>query len=151
MLTNFDLEGMAQKDELDLIGVFSKDKLPTKRLAGDYIINLQNFEDGGGTHWVACKIFDNKKCCYMDAFGFDCPPDIKEFLTPFRPFAFNTREIQDLKSEKCGYFCLAFLRHVKDFDCKNDVYKEFYDFLNSFSNNTKTNDVIVMEMVNRKM
>jgi hypothetical protein len=149
MLTNFDLEGMAEKDDLDLIGVFSKDKLPTKRIAGDYIINLQDYEDGGGTHWVAFKIFDNKKCCYFDPFGFGCPVDVKEFLTPFRPISYNNRVIQDLKSELCGYFCLAFLKYFKDFNSKNDVYEAYDDFLNSFSINTKTNDKIVMEMLKK--
>ena len=161
MLTNFNLEEMAQEYDLDLIGVFSKDKIPTKRIAGDYIINLQDYEDGGGTHWVAFKIFDNKKCCYFDPFGFGCPVDVKEFLTPFRPISYNNRVIQDLKSEKCGYFCLAFLKYFKDFKVgnsspttpyfviKNDVYEAYDDFLNSFSTNTKTNDKIVMEMLKK--
>ena len=149
MLTNFNLEEMAQEYDLDLIGVFSKDKIPTKRIAGDYIINLQDYEDGGGTHWVAFKIFDNKKCCYFDPFGFGCPVDVKEFLTPFRPISYNNRVIQDLKSELCGYFCLAFLKYFKDFNSKNDVYEAYDDFLNSFSTNTKTNDKIVMEMLKK--
>ena len=57
MLSNFDLEDMAEKDGLDLIGVFSKDMMPKERVMGSYIINLQDYDDGNGTHWVACKIF----------------------------------------------------------------------------------------------
>ena len=82
MLSNFDLEDMAEKDRLDLIGVFNKDMLPKERVMGSYIINLQDYEDGNGTHWVAFKIFDNKKCCYFDSFGFPMPKEINAFLMP---------------------------------------------------------------------
>ena len=39
MLTNFDLEDMAEDAGLDLVGVFSKDLLPKERVVGSYIIN----------------------------------------------------------------------------------------------------------------
>lgn len=149
MLTNFDLEDIAEKDGLDLIGVFSKNLMPKERVAGSYIINLQDYEDGDGTHWVACKIFDNKKCCYFDPFGFPAPADVNSFLMPFKPFASNNRTIQDIKSIKCGYFCLAFVKYFNDFNTKNDVYEAYDDWLNCFSNNPKTNDKIVMEMLDK--
>lgn len=150
MLTNFDIEDIAEKDGLDLIGVFSKDMMPKERVAGSYIINLQNYNDGDGTHWVACKIFDNGKCCYMDAFGFPLPQEINAFLMPFKPIACNNREIQYMKSDKCGYFCLAFIKYFNNFDTKKyDVFEAYDDFLNAFSNNTKINDKIVMEMLDK--
>ena len=40
MLTNFDLKHIAKEMNLNLIGVYSKDKLPFKRVAGSYIVNL---------------------------------------------------------------------------------------------------------------
>ena len=39
--SNFDLEELAQKYHLPLVGVFSKDQLPEKVKVGSYIINLQ--------------------------------------------------------------------------------------------------------------
>lgn len=150
MLSNFDLEEMAEKDKLDLIGVFSKDLMPTERVAGSYIINLQNYEDGGGTHWTACKIFTNKKACYFDSFGMPMPVEVNKFLMPFKPIAQNNRHIQDAKSDKCGYFCLAFIKYFDDFDCKKqDVYEAYDDFLNCFSNDPRTNDKIVMELLKK--
>jgi len=150
MLTNFDLEDIAEKDGLDLIGVFSKNMLPMERIAGSYIINLQNYEDGDGTHWVACKIFPNKKCCYFDPFGFPMPMEINSFLMPFKPVAQSNREIQNIKSVKCGYFCLAFIKYFNDFNYKkNDVYEAYDDWLNCFSNNSNTNDKIVIEMLEK--
>lgn len=150
MLSNFDLEDMAEKDGLDLIGVFSKNLMPKERVAGSYIINLQDYEDGNGTHWVCCKIFDNRKCCYFDPFGAPMPIDVNKFLMPFKPIAQSNRHIQDLKSDKCGYFCLAFIKYFNDFNYKkNDVYEAYDDWLNCFSTNEKTNDKIVMEMLDK--
>ena len=150
MLSNFDLEEMGNKEGLDLIGVFSKNRLPNERVAGSYIINLQDYEDGGGTHWVCCKIIANRKCCYFDPFGFSMPEEVSEFLKPFKPIATSNRTIQDVKSIKCGYFCLAFIKYFNDFNVKkNDVYEAFDDWLNCFSNNAKTNDKIVMEMLDK--
>ena len=150
MLTNFDLEDMAEKDGLDLIGVFSKNLMPNERVAGSYIINLQDYEDGDGTHWVCCKIFPNKKCCYFDSFGMPMPKEVNAFLTPFKPIAQNNRHIQEIKSIKCGYFCLAFIKYFNDFDYKKyDVYEAYDDWLNCFSNNEKANDKIVMEMLDK--
>lgn len=149
MLSNFDLEDIADKMKLDLIGVFSKDTLPSERVAGSYIINLQNSNDGNGTHWTAFKIFDNAKCCYFDSFGTYLPVEVNKFLMPFKPIAVNNRTIQDVKSDKCGYFCIAFIDFFNNFNTKNDVFEAYDDFLNCFSNNPKINDKIVMELLDK--
>lgn len=149
VLTNFDLEDMAEQMGLDLIGVFSKDVLPSERVAGSYIVNLQNSYDGDGTHWVCFKIFNNAKAAYFDPFGMPMPVEVNKFLMKFKPVAVNNRTIQDVKSDKCGYFCIAFINYFNNFNTKkNDVFEAFDDFLNSFSNNTKLNDKIVMELIN---
>jgi hypothetical protein len=150
MLTNFDLEDIAEKMNLDLIGVFSKDMLPKERVAGSYIINLQDHNDGDGSHWTTFKIFDNGKCCYMDPFGMPMPTDVNSFLMKFKPVAVNNRIIQDIKSDKCGYFCIAFIKYFNDFNTKkDDVFEAFDDFLNCFSNNAKLNDKIVFELIDK--
>ena len=104
MISNFDLEKIADDMHLDLIGVFSKDNLPKERIVGSYIINLQDQDDGGGTHWTA------------------------------------------FKSDLCGYFCLAFIDFMND-KRGAEIYDKYDDFLNSFTNNLKSNDKIVMEML----
>ena len=150
MLTNFDLEEMATKDNLDLVGVFSKNEIPDKRTTGSYIINLQDYDDGNGTHWVVFKIFDNKKCCYFDPYGMPMPEEVRDFLKPFKPVATSNRHIQDIKSIKCGYFCFAFIKYFDDFNTKKrDVFEAYDDFLNAFSNNNKENDKIVMELIDK--
>jgi len=149
MLTNIDLEQYAERENFDLIGVFSKDKLPKQRISGSYIVNLQNYDDGNGTHWVCFKIFNNGDTCYFDPFGLPMPIHVCEFLKPFKPICQSNRDIQDTKSDKCGYFCLAFIKHFDDFDEKLDVYEAFDDWLNCFSINTKVNDKIVMELLKK--
>lgn len=150
MLTNFDLEDIAQQMNLDLIGVFSKDVLPKEKVTGSYIINLQDYDDGNGTHWTAFKIFDNGKCCYFDSFGMPMPPDVNSFLIKLKPVAVNHRIIQDIKSNKCGYYCIAFIKYFNDFNTKKyDVFEAYDDFLNCFSNNSKTNDKILFELLDK--
>jgi hypothetical protein len=111
---------------------------------------MQDFNDGNGTHWIAFKIFDNGKACYFDSFGTIYPEDIGEFLKIFKPIAYNNRQIQDPKSEMCGWFCLAFIKYFNDFDTKkNNVFDAYDDFLNIFSNDAKKNDKIVAELIKK--
>ena len=49
-------------------GVYSKYKLPNKIKSGWYIVNMQNYNDGNGTHWAAF-ITNEKECFYYDSFG----------------------------------------------------------------------------------
>ena len=150
MISNFQLQEIAEERGLDLIGVFSKDKLPNERVAGSYIVNLQDYDDGGGAHWVVFKIFSNAKCCYFDSFGMPMPQDVNSWLMKFKPVATNNRHIQHIKSQLCGYFCLAFIEFFNDIDPKKqDVFELFDDFLNCFSTNEKVNDKIVMELLEK--
>ena len=78
------------------------------------------------------------------------PVDVNKFLMPFKPIAQSNRHIQDTKSDKCGYFCLAFIKHFNNFNTKKkDVYEAYDDWLNCFSVNSKTNDKIVMELLKK--
>ena len=148
MLTNFDLEDYCEKNGLNLIGVYSKDELPSERIAGSYIINMQDSDKGQGTHWVSIIIFSNGKAIYFDSFGFPAPREINSFLMPFKPIASNNRTIQYLKSTMCGYFCLALIEYFNDVEPETvDVYELYDDFLNSFSTDTKLNDKIVKEIL----
>ena len=120
MLSNFDLEELCQKLDLPLIGVFNKDQLPYEREVGSYYINMQDHDDGDGTHWTLAKIYcdderdDSQKtnkpkgcgALYFDPFGIDMPIEVADFLSPFKPIAWNNRQIQNVNSTACGYYCL---------------------------------------------
>lgn len=114
VLTNVDLEQLFARNGLFLVGVFSKDQLPYKnqRVSGCYIVNLQDeySVDGGdnaGTHWV-CFFLEGKKACYMDPFGVIMPRQVQEFLSDLKPYPYNQKQIQDIESEVCGWYCLYF-------------------------------------------
>ncbi len=154
MITNFDIEEIAKGLKLPIIGVFSKDKLPQKRSVGSYYINMEDHDKGSGTHWVFARIFPTGFACYFDSFGISPPEQVRDFLKPFAPFPFSNRQIQDIKSENCGRYCILcdyfFTHQVKSKLKTNDMVAEcFDDFLNSWSIDTKTNDKILKERINK--
>jgi hypothetical protein len=114
VLTNFDLEELFHKHHLPLVGIFSKDQLPYKkdRKPGCYVLNLQDEYDvqGGqnaGTHWT-CFYVEGRKACYMDPFGMIMPRQVQEFLADFKPYPYSTKQIQDITSQVCGWYCFFF-------------------------------------------
>lgn len=147
MLSNFDIERICRKLKLPIVGVFSKDKLPEERTIGSYYINLQNHNDGNGTHWVMAKIYcddereietvavDSKgkrlhRCgaLYFDPFGIGMPREVEEFLKPFKPIAYSTRHIQNVNTSQCGWFCILCdytLEHKQDTESYLDDFEKF--------------------------
>ena len=142
MLSNIDLEELAKHYKLPLIAVTMKDELPNQLKNGNYIINLQSSSQGNGTHWTALKVI-NKQTIYFDSFGLWPSEEIKEFVKTRdnTKLAFTTKEIQNYKSENCGYFCLAFLLFLQN--SKKNMYESANDFQNNFSNTTEDNDDIL--------
>jgi len=158
MLSNFDIERIAKKLELPIVGVFSKDKLPKERKIGSYYINLQDHDDGDGTHWIFAKIYSDDEreeetittdkkgnrvyrvgALYFDPYGLDMPKEVADFLSPFKPIPYNNRQIQGLTQTECGWFCLSCdysLEHKQH----GDTYLEDYEkFLSMWSDKPATN------------
>jgi hypothetical protein len=53
MLTNFEIEDIANHYGLNLSAVVMKDELANyKPKSGNYIINLESSTQGNGTHWI---------------------------------------------------------------------------------------------------
>jgi len=167
MLTNFDIERIAKKLDLPIVGVFSKNELlNTERKVGSYYINLMDddktdAEGNNGSHWVMAKIYCDEdrenyssdeeeikghKVCnalYFDAFGFGMPKAVASFLKPFKPVYCNNREIQNINTSQCGWYCLACdyaLEHLQ----YSDTYLEDYEkFLEMWSSDPKKNLTIL--------
>ena len=155
-ITNIEIEEICKSVNLPLISVCSKDQLPSRRIVGSYYINLQNSDEGSGTHWVFARIFPCGKAIYFDSFGIAMPVEVEEFLKPFKPIPYSNRQIQDIKSELCGRFCLLcdyfFSYQLKEilptstknkFKCPVEIY--FEEFLNSWSDDTIKNNQICKE------
>lgn len=94
-----------------------KDEIKTKIKNGFYIINLDDGDDGdgsgNGTHWV-CFYVVNKFALYFDSFGLPPPDDIRHYLRTKTIVAYPN-QIQDIRSEACGYFCIDFIHYFNQF------------------------------------
>lgn len=112
-LTNFNLIDICNRVHIKLHGVYCKDELPPKRdrQDGGYIINLQDQEDGNGTHWTAFWV-EKGEACYFDSFGVIFPIAVSNFLNGLRTY-YNTQQIQSLASGICGYYCVGFLNFMQ--------------------------------------
>ena len=141
MLTNFDLEKIAKNYDVKLIGIYSKNELDNLQIEnGNYIINL---DDDIGSHWTALNINKNKGI-YFDSFGCVPPQNVISFVKqkPNIKFGYNNFIIQDSESEKCGFYCIAFLLFLNRSKNK-DIYKATNDFIELFKDNTLENDEIL--------
>ena len=143
-LSNFDLEDLAQKYKLPLVGVYSKDELPKQIQVGSYYVNLQDSTDGNGSHWVLVKIFDRKNALYFDSFGQPLPLQVLDFLKHYKPVPYSNRHIQNIDSSRCGLYVVACDRYMNKVMRKNMV-EQFDDFLNLFTADTKKNDNILVD------
>jgi hypothetical protein len=143
-ISNFDLEDLAKKYKLPLIGIYSKDELPKKIQVGSYIVNMQDSTDGNGTHWVLIKIFDKKNALYFDSFGQPLPLEVLDFLKHYKPIPYSNRHIQNIDSSRCGLYCIACDRYMNKV-MRRQMLEQFDDFLNMFVANTKKNDEILVD------
>ena len=82
-----------------------------------------------------------EKCFYFDSFGLKIlDENIKKFARIYNNVIYSERCIQNIQSEKCGEFCVAFVNNVH---CV-ETYKSF---INSFSDNLYINDFIVNHFI----
>ena len=132
------------KDLRNYEGIFSKDTLPKDLKHNSwYVINMQNHNDGNGTHWVCLKT--GIPLTYFDSFGFAPPIEVMEKVK--NGMSFNKREIQDYNSTACGWFCIACIR--SDCDASGTTTNHFKRFLSKFSDNTLVNDIILHTILDK--
>jgi hypothetical protein len=124
-------------------GVYSKVRIPHLKKNGWYVINMENEEDGDGTHWVAWK-YDPVKCSYVDPFGIIPPLDV---LENSKSIVYTTKQIQNEKSTCCGWFCIACI--VLD-EPRISPEANLKRFESRFSNNTIVNDSILHDILVKK-
>lgn len=136
LTSNEQLIDLAYKLKIPLNAVVSKDHLYyMKPQIGGYIINMEDSDEGDGSHWVAIW-FDNynKTPLYFDSFGVDPPIAIIDFMKKwYNKCIFSTKEIQNINSGFCGQYCLYFLHQMSK--NKGKLYKKYKNFINLFSDN----------------
>jgi len=139
-LSNINITEILKIHNIPHNGVYSKDKLPNKIKSGWYIVNMQNYNDGNGTHWVAFQN-NEKECFYYDSFGVYPPLEILEKVK--NNLLYSTKEIQNEYSTCCGWFCICCI--VYNHYNKNN----YEDFLKLFSKNTALNDSILFKILKK--
>lgn len=125
-------------------GTFPCDMLPPKfSLPACFVVNT-DVSTQPGEHWVAILISKNRHAEYFDSYGL---PPINKHIVEFlhknsSSITYNTVTLQDLNSSACGYYCILFL----EFRAKNISY---YEIINIFSKNTKSNDKIAVKIAGK--
>ena len=154
MLTDDNIHILAGNMGIPLEYCGFKSELPKKLLPNkSYIINLDNDTDldgdlNNGTHWVCLQVvkYPNGKLepIYFDAYASPPPEIVKKrvkdnFGIKFVPY--NTKNIQSLMSNACGYYCLAFLHFINHSPYKSQMlYDNVETFLSMFNDLALTND-----------
>jgi len=134
-LSNFDIIDICKEKGLPLNDILMRDQIKDNITYGYTIINLNN-SNQDGSHWtVVC--FTPLISYYFDSFGFVPPLELDEIIKPYK---YNDKDIQDLNSEACGYYCIAFIKFLHD---KNDLKDAYNAFLSLFKNNRIENDDIL--------
>lgn len=154
MLTDSQLEQLCDKMAIPLAGIYFKDELPNKlEFNKSYIINLQDeYNDKGelqsGSHWTCVQV--NKtpngtiQGIYFDSYGAPPPEDVKkryEKTTGKVHLPYNTKDIQSLMCNACGWYCCAFLHFINTFSHRSrDLYQDTDNFLEFFDDLNKSVD-----------
>ena len=126
----------------EFLGCFPSDKLPEfpTEFPKSMIINTDETNQPGD-HWVAL-VLTKDKCYYFDSMGMPIlEENIMNYIEPhYNDIKYSNSRIQDLKSNKCGAFCVCFVLFVT-----ND--KTFRNFLKLFSKkNLSSNDENLKEL-----
>lgn len=150
LLTNFDLEELYNKLNINLNAVLNKDLLKNiTPKEGNYIINLQNSYVGSGTHW-ACFTIKKDIIIYFDSFGVPFPTNLLNFFYRFKkgiPIIYSIDQIQHYNSILCGYYCLFFHYFYSKSKLKDD--RQILNKHNSLFvlKNRKLNDKILQKLI----
>ena len=142
MLTNFQIKDLAQRMKIPLAGVFFKSQLKDMKLQFNksYIINLEDeYDENGdrndGSHYTCFqynKYPDGDKVIYFDSYGV-CPPEEVLKFCNVKAIPYNTKDIQSLMNDACGWYCLAFLHFINSWDQRTgDLYEDCEHFTSLF-------------------
>jgi len=145
MLTDHQIEDLAQRMSIPLEGVYFKDELPYGLKENKtYIINLQDSEtdDGDqneGTHWTMLQVNKTPNGKYEPIFfdPYGAPPSeaikerVKRKFNVYLPH--TTKDIQSLMNNACGFYCLALAHFINASKYRsNHLYTDVENFLDMF-------------------
>ena len=110
------------------MGCFASNQLPSfpSSFPKSMIINTDT-ANSSGEHWVAL-VLKKKSCFYFDSFGLPILNDnILNFVSEiYNKVSYTDVCIQNVFSDYCGKFCIAFIKHV------HSKYS-YHTFINQFN------------------
>jgi len=126
MLTNHQLISLASRMRVPLEGVYFKSQLKDMKMKPNrsYIINLEDEYDSDGnendgSHYTAFQYnkYDGEddKVVYFDSYGVAAPDEVCKFCK-VEEIPYNTKDIQSLMADFCGWACLAWLHYINAFE-----------------------------------
>jgi hypothetical protein len=131
-----------------------KDELPDElEFNKGYFINLQDSVDqdgkpSPGTHWtfLQCRKYPNEKTesIYFDPYGVGPPEIVKSVVrktTGKQGLPYNTKDIQSLMNNACGFYCLAFAHFINASKFRsNNLFTDVETFVSLFEDLNKSTD-----------
>ena len=148
MLSDIQVRSLAQRMDIPLAFCSFKSNLARETLefGKGYVVNMQSTTDpetgkeNEGSHYVCfqCNRYPSgeKQCIYFDSFGMPPPQEIIDFCAPVKVH-WNTKDIQSLMADCCGYYCLAFLHFINacphrsgHLFCDSEQFTDLFDDLN---------------------
>lgn len=138
--SNIELEQILNNKVKNFNGVYPKDLMKKPLKDGFYIVNLDN-STGEGTHWCALYKINDGFSIWWDSYGFPAPENIESLL---HKYDYNKKQIQDIDSTSCGFYCVAFILFMKN---KQDKQKAFNTFIKLFGTNTVNNEIILHQLL----
>ena len=141
-MSNFDLLDWCKYLGIPIKNVLSRDQtVPHNHKLALFIYNLEPHYMSG-SHWVTTYVSDGT-INYFDSFGM---PPFQELVNHAKEKNLNllhqNRQIQNLYTTTCGYFCLYFL---------NEMHKgvDYFDLLQVFSFDTEENEKFIEKYIKR--
>lgn len=156
LLSNFDILNYSKSLHIPLHEVLSKDLFrKVKPKEGAYVVNLEDSDDGPGSHWTAFVIF-NHVAVYYDSYGMPIPDDIHKFIRKYdkkMKIIFSTDQIQTLESVLCGWYVVFFLYFMTIMHPKTPNKKLLLNKHNAIFSleNRQLNDKILQELIKNIM
>ena len=146
------VDGLSESDINNMLrevkifrGTYPSNLLPlrSKGKTQAFVINTDR-DHLPGSHWVGL-ILSGGKCRYFDSFGREnLNLDILTALKTvgIKSYIYNSRQIQPAVSNKCGFYCIAFvLSFIHGMS--------YHSFLKLFSNDLEKNDEICLQFINK--
>ena len=145
-ISNIKIQQICQALEIPLQGVLMKDQFSITSPNGIYIVNL-NDSNQSGSHWTLLIKMKNNKYLYFDSFGAPPPQTILDTLKiDPNKLQYNDQQIQDIKSQTCGYFAILFAYYYSREKTPN---KTIIAFLTNFTTDEKQNDKVLRKIFDK--